>query len=245
MTERIERFPRNTGIKILPGEVCAMKASQTSEWSDSWKLYTRRRISVMDTGKIRIRVQEFSNPEDVKSDEDNPKSKIGETEVFVKDFSSFVWQSKNPSSRNLVLRLTPRLSADDRAQDLSSAPISGTNFVVFDRDGKVWTRNLSLEGAATYVGLRLSQGTIVFSYLPFEGAKEFGAAAGNRIEIDLSPGKVVYLQSESPLLPVGVRAKVYGFHIPDLKSSGLLSAEVKTSDRWDRFSESLKEWTRN
>ena len=200
--------------------------------------------TIQDDGSIKVLIEEFSKEEEGKKADGERDTKftdlLKKEEKILTDFSSISWVSIRPNQkRRVVVRFTPYLSKGKELKKMTELPISGSEILITDNQGNLWTEHNTLSGK--YVGFTTRKGSIFMSYYPFKGATEIGFAFGNRIELHLEGKKVATLTSQTAFLPDEVRAIVYGIYRPDQKTGRLSSTHTRTSNEEDGFLSSINQ----
>lgn len=204
--------------------------------------------TVQDDGTIRVKVEEYGKVEDKKKS--NGEHDVQFSELLKKDervlenFSPISWVSARPNAKHRVLiRFIPQISDEDQPKKITELPISGTDIMITDNEGSVWTEHNNVSGK--YVGFTTHRGSLFLSFYPFRGASEMGYASGNKIELQLGGKRVATLTSQSPFLPNDVRGIVYGYYRADQKTHRLSSTHTRTSNQENRFLDSIRKGERH
>jgi len=219
------------------GIACTLQGGGTDSSSDfDGPLHMNHKWTVHDDGRIEATVTQYAK----RLPRDQGLADVLKTKtVTVKDMAPIIWVSPAHKHQRVVVRLSPDLSDNDEAKDLTRLPLTGTDIVVTDSRGRLWGQNINT--AAPYVSMTLSEGTLLLSYYSFKGAHKLGEARGHEIDLDLGDGLRVTLVSKTPLLPTGVSANVYGSYDPGRKSSGINSVSLRTTDTEANFLKRIKQ----
>lgn len=215
--------------------------SNWSSSSDNYQTIALHHVwKVNDDGTIQVLVEQYDSLGDRDTDgRQQFKGLLQKREFNLQDFAPVQWVSlKKEDGKKVVVRLTPSLRDDESPKTLSDLPFSGSDMIVSDNDGRVWTENTSVTGK--YVGIETHRGSVYFSYVPFEGATEIGVAKGTSVRLKLDEKRSLTVRSTTALLPNGVAAKVFGIFKPDHKTSGPRSTVTISTDKEPEYQQRLK-----
>lgn len=185
---------------------------------------------VMKDGRIFLEMSQYGDTQRGKRDRKNLDKPL-RTELFdISDLRTIQWKSDTLVDKNLLIRLVPMMSVDGAPKEAQEPVVAGRDTILFDDRRNVWTEEVTF--GAAFVALRTTQGTIAFSYRPFNGAEAMGDAKGRRLELRLPDGRLLSFLSQSDFLPAGVRYVVYGKFWPERKSDS--PGSLGTSESGDR-----------
>jgi len=232
------------GKKIVSGpERTTLKRtnSETGEIEGSWSsgfnfgdIILRYNYKVQEDGTIKATIEEFA-----KSDKDgNFSESLDKKELVLENFEPIVWKVKNIKDKTFIVRFILTVREISSPVAIEKIPVSGTNIMVTDSAGYLWSRNTNLDG--NYISVRTHRGSIAMSYVPFKGAKEMGSAEGNEINLTVDKNFKIQVKSETAFLPAGMVAKVYAIYLPEVKSKGVNSINSSSSSDEGRFLERLR-----
>lgn len=185
-------------------------------------------------GRIQVEVAQYDELERDSESKIKFGKLIKEKKFTLNNFSPIDWVIP-AGTQKLIVRLTPGIWQNDPPINISSLPVTGKNIVVYDRSGRLWADQITLDNSSSiYVGITTHAGTVLLSYTPFKGAKVIGEVKGSRIKVKSEKGSV-HLQSETPFLPKDVKANIYGILLPEVRSERLNSVRVSASDKEEEF----------
>ncbi len=198
--------------------------------------------TVQEDGSVKVLIEEYARVEEGKGSDGKSDVKfvdlIKKDERVLSDFSPISWVSVRPDhKRRVVIRFTPNLSDEPEPRRLVDLPISGSEIMITDNVGNLWTEHNTLSGK--FVGFTTHKGSVFISYSPFKGASEIGFASGKRIELRLDGTKVATLTSQTDFVPVNVRALVYGIYRPSQRTTRLTSTHTRSSSEESKFLKSM------
>ncbi len=235
-----------SGKKILNGPESTNYWRSNSEkgtisggWSSNFKddlIALRYNWKVEDDGTIKVSIEEYSRTD--KEGESRFEGLLDKKEFVLENLEPVVWKVKNIKNRNVVVRFIPSLREISAPISVESLPVAGTEISISDNNGYLWAEGVELNGK--YAGVTSHRGTIVVSYLPFEGAREMGVAEGNKIILNVDKKFQIKMKGSTPFLPSGIIAKVYALYRPEKKSKGVNSLRSFDASEEERIQKALK-----
>lgn len=193
----------------------------------------KQKWSLEADGRILVSIAQYDTMErDSRGDVKYGKL-IKEEKITLKNFAPIDWPVV-AGNKKVIVRLTPGIWSSEQTVDVSALPFSGKNIVIYDRTGKAWADQVTIDHPAVYYGITTHQGSVFFSFKSFQGAKLIGEAKGARIKIKNGQGGI-YLQSETPFVPKDVKVNVYGKVLPQLRTLKFNSTRSYGSDREEEF----------
>ena len=213
-----------------------------SNWSYQAKglpdIAIKHRWTLSKDGLITAHIQQFesmkrrSNGRDVKTGK-----LVREETILVKDFAPINWVAHQDNKQHIVVRLSPHLGDKADMMEIQTLPVTLTNPVVFDSQGRLWAQGHDLEG--NYLAMKTHMGQFAISYSPFRGAKEIGYVQGNEMTLNVNKNLKLYVRSDSPILATQRPAKLYGFVKQDRKSERVHSVQSSASNKEKDFLKNL------
>jgi hypothetical protein len=195
--------------------------------------------TVDEKGSLQVHLQQYEKIEANSKEPQKPKliHLLREEKKAVADFSPLTWVVVKNDKYRVVVRLTPVLIKKEEAKSVGAVPVSAQEMMIADNKGQVWVSSATFSGE--YVGIKSHRGSVYLSYLPFKGSKEIGFAQNNKIQLQISEGHNLTMLSAAPVLPAGVKAKVYGMVKLQNKSLSAGSVHIQSSDQEKEFLEVL------
>ena len=225
-----------------------MESTQTfrSELGDFKPFYVYQKWEVLKNKSIKVTVKEYDKIKWVPDPRFEDKRKapkilegvniIKKEEKVLKYFEPINWVSETNSDKKVVLRITPNIEDSKPLLNLSELPISSEHITLYDNLDNIWIRDFGVEGK--FIGIKTHAfGAFIISFDEFEGGKEMGSAYGNKINLNVDKKLKVTLLSETPFLPFGVKAKVYGIYRKDVpKTEKYTSPIIYSGNTYKQFS---------
>jgi hypothetical protein len=184
-------------------------------------------------GKITAEIAQYEDMERDGAEKVKFGKLIREEKFTIKNFAPIDWNIA-AGNQKVIVRLTPGIWQSEDAVDVGAMPMSGKNVVIFESTGKLWADDVQANHPSIYFGARTHEGSLFLSFLPFKWAQPIGEAKGGRIRIRKGKNKII-LQSETPYVPMGVTAKVYGLIVESAKTDRLNSVRTYSSDKEEEF----------
>ncbi len=203
-------------------------------------IYLEGTWRVLDDGSIEGVVAQFKEQKVVAGGRPRHEGLLKRETFRVRDMASVLWKSSLDTTKAVVVRFTPSFDASDGDPlELGTLPIALSEASISDSKAQLWADRFS--NVSRFVAVTTHRGRLAMSFSPFKGAKALGEAKGHRIELTLEDGRRVSVQSESPILPSGLRARVYGIYTANKKTGGLNSTSVSSTNTEDRFLQKMAE----
>ncbi len=216
------------------------KGKMDADWSSKFtygNAHINFKCEIEDDSSVKVSVTEFDREND-ESNKAAPPVVLENKTLILKNFEPVVWKILNIKDKNMIVRFVPVLREVATPISLDSLPVAGTGISVSDNMGYLWAEGLDFNGK--YVGMVTHRGTLILSYVPFDGAKEMGFVEGNQLTLNVNKKFQVNLKSATSFLPAGVTAKVYAYYNPDKKSSGFNSIHSYDTNKESRIKEILQ-----
>jgi hypothetical protein len=216
------------------------KGKIDADWSSKFtygNAHINFKCQIEDDSNIKISVTEFDREND-ESNKTTPPVVLENKSFTLKNFEPVVWKIHNIKDKNMIVRFVPALREVATPVSVDSLPVAGTGISVSDNMGYLWAEGLDFNGK--YVGMVTHRGTLILSYVPFDGAKEMGFVEGNQLTLNVNKKFQVNLKSATSFLPAGVIAKVFAYYNPDKKSNGFNSIHSYDTNKESRIKEILQ-----
>lgn len=213
--------------------------NQWSSATDKYVIAIRHTWEVQDNGSIKVVLEQYKT---VKNRQDDPvfDDLIKKEEKIIENLEPITLVVFADKDKRIVARFTPDFASGESARTITEIPMSGSDVMITDNEGIVWGKHATHSGK--YSGFGTHKGTIFLSYYPFAGSKELGVAAGNEIELHLTPKKTLTFTSKTSYLPEGIHAKVYGIYYPDRKSGKFPGINLMDRNDEKEYVERIKTW---
>lgn len=201
----------------------------------------RHQWTIENDGKFSVDIKQYDSMERVSGSSTEVKygKLLKESKITVKDFAPVDWVVPY-GKQKIIVRLTPGVWPNLEPIDIANLPLYGKGVTIFDEEGKVWADQVTGEHASTYFGVVTHQGSVFLSFSPFPGAKVIGEAKRGRIKVKSGKKKII-LVSETPFLPMDVKAKVYGIVNLNKRTDRLNSTRTYSSDKPEQFAKEAQE----
>ncbi len=211
--------------------------SYSSDRMDPFSL--KHHWTVDEKGALQVHLQQYEKMEHNPKDPQSPRlvKLLREEKLTITNFAPLTWEVVKTDKYRVAVRLTPVLNKKDEPRSVGSVPVSAEDMMIADNKGMVWVNSATFSGE--YVGIKSYRGSVYLSYLPFKGAQEIGFAQNNKIQIKLADSHNLTMLSAAPMLPAGVKAKVYGLIKLNNKSSSMGSVHIQSSDKEKEFLEGI------
>jgi hypothetical protein len=200
----------------------------------------RHEWTVDANGSIHVKFEEFLEEElDSKTGQAKDfKNPIGTEEHDVVDFGSVLYSVKAIKGKRVVLRFTPELAGDTRAETIGKFKVIGRGVSIYDSEGALWASDLDFAGE--YLAIVTHRGTLVLSYSPFKGSEPAGVASGKKLTLRMKEYPRVTLQGDTDFVPEGMNARVFVKYLKEKRTNGLNSVRIADSSNEQRMLEQIK-----
>ena len=199
-----------------------------SELGDFKTFYVYQKWELLKNKSLKVTVKEYDKAKWVpdprfKDKNEAPKilegvDVIKEEEKILKYFEPINWVSAANNDKKVVLRIIPNIEDSKPLLDLSELPISSEHIILYNNHDNIWIRDFGVEGK--FIGIKIHNfGGFLISFNKFEGAKEMGSAYANKINLYFEKNLMATLLSETPFLPFGIKAKIYGVYKKDVSKT--------------------------
>ena len=177
------------------------------EYEGMKKLNAEISIDVKDDLQMQIGMHQWAKVDDSRGHERKFSGSLREETQTVVNFGSVQFVIPDSATQQYVIRVTPIINREPSAEQTDYLPMSVTDVLAIDNQGRIWSQNSSASGEVVQLQGRF--GAIYLSFAPFTGSKPMGSARDNEIELKTPDKMTLHIRSAKAIIGAGYSAIVH------------------------------------